>query len=107
MAKSKRKSHDAHMRRLISRYESGDLGQAAFCRRHRLALSTFGYWLRKCRSEQPLPAEVSDFIPLRVSGLGDAAGLGPELHFADGTRLLFGPGTDPAFIRAFIPQFQN
>lgn len=58
----RRAAHAAKMRRLIERFTSSGFTQAEFCRKHGLALSTFAYWQRRCRT-----AEVPPFVEVTIA----------------------------------------
>jgi len=70
-------------RKLVSKYESSGLSQAAFCRNHKLFATTFNTWLRMFgkSKEAALPvtfAEADLVIP---------SGLAVEVEYPDGRRL--------------------
>jgi len=62
---------------LIARYENGSLTQVAFCRRHHLALSTFGYQLRKHRSSGSRETTVENSADGHLVELAPAFGQSP------------------------------
>lgn len=79
--------------RLIEACETSELSQAAFCREHGIALTTFQYWKRRLRNDRPLsarqPAGVVDLAQLHASPAepGAAASGGWSLELLVGNWL--------------------
>jgi len=74
---------------LMSAYEAGDLPQRAFCERHAVAYSTFGYW-RKQLGSQGLPVACTTEPLVELSAFGFADDTAPwrvELELGCGVKL--------------------
>lgn len=79
----------------IKRWQESGLTQVKFCIQENLSAKSFCYWLRKYRSENPVPVTNNEtFIPVSVPGIGIGS-VGPglatgeriELFFPNGVRL--------------------
>jgi putative transposase len=74
-------------RRLVHEQADSGLSQAAFCKTHRLSLSTFQYWKKRIGlSHQESPAASAAWIELPSIG-GLSNGWDIELDLGDGVRL--------------------
>jgi len=82
----RRRRNAGQWRRLIEAFEAGGESQAVFCRRRRVALSTFQYWRRRLRAEPSADAAEPGLIDLgelrQVS-----SGWQIELCLGEGVRL--------------------
>jgi len=75
--------------RHIHAWQSSELSQAAYCRRHRLSLASFGYWRKRCRMSD---ARLPEIIP--VIREGDLNGV--QVRSPGGWQLLFPATMDTA-----------
>lgn len=58
---------------IVQQFLSSKTTQKAFCREHRIALSTLQYWLRRQRRSQP-QTNAPVFLPLAVSSAPEVDG---------------------------------
>ena len=60
---------------LMTAYEAGDLSQRAFCERHGVAYSTFGYWRKRLRvpvvALESASERLLELSPLSLSAAGE------------------------------------
>ena len=82
---AERKSR-AHWIELMSSYESGDLSQREFCKRHAVAYSTFGYWRKRLRSPV-VPSASEPLLELSPLALGNGGEWRVELDLGCGVKL--------------------
>ncbi|MFL5342755.1 MAG: IS66 family insertion sequence element accessory protein TnpA [Gemmataceae bacterium] len=98
---------EQHWRRLIERWQRSGFSAGAFCRRHRLALSSFYAWrrtlqLRDRQSHESQAPEPVTFLPVHVQH-DDAEPQPPlDLVLADGRCLRIPHGFDPAHLRRVL-----
>ena len=83
---------------LASQWPSSGITQKEFCSKHQIAYQTFQYYLRKSRRKEK-PAD--GFVEL-FAKQNQLSAQSMELHFANGSRLLFFHNPDPAFIISLV-----
>ena len=96
---SKRGERAAEMHRLIEEFERVGSSQAAFCRAHGLAMSTFLYWRRRAAE-----ARRQAFVEVEIAPsakLGDDH-RGIEVVLPGGVIVRIGTDTDEAAIRRVL-----
>lgn len=94
-------------RQLVERWQRSGLSVRAFCRRHRLAESTFYAWRRTLQQGDRLApdAQAPDpvtFLPVHVRHEPPEQQSPLELVLAGGRCLRIPPGFDPAALRALL-----
>ena len=104
----RRRSH-AEVERLVADYESGGLGRAEFCRKHRLSLSTLARYRR--RRAQADVASKGRWLTVEVSD-GDAASeteasSGLALSLGGGRRIEIGRGFDARTLRQLVAALER
>ena len=88
----------AHWKTHIYAWQSSDLSQAAYCRQHQLAYSTFSARLRELRAEATAsPSSPTVLLPIYVQPQSSPdAGL--VLHHAKGHRLELPAGVSASWL---------
>ena len=95
---SNRAARAAEMRAVVEEFEGAGTGQAEFCRRRGLALSTFQYWRRRTAQ-----ARRDRFAEVEIVGAPATAAVhGVELVLAGGVVARIGPGSEEETIRRLL-----
>jgi len=107
MRKNQRYSKE-EMYLAVEMWQESGLSQRKFCKREKLALQTFGYWLRKYRNEKQEPTNpCRTFIPVEVPGArfdepSSSGGSTIEVFFPNGVRLSCPAGIDITQLKTLI-----
>ena len=87
----------------IGQWQRSGLSQKAWCEQNNITYSSFHYWYRRFRNQQPgnKPVTGDDFVQLLVQ---DRSSGSPwcELELGKGQKLLFHQPVSAAFIRSLL-----
>ena len=96
---SRRAKRAAEMHRIIEEFERGESSQAAFCREHHLAMSTFLYWRRRTAAARRQAFAEVEIVNAPTAEVG---GRGIELVLPPGVIVRIGPDAEEATIRRVL-----
>lgn len=82
---------------LMEQYETGEMKQREFCLRHQIKKSTFGYWLRKYRTQEQKKRK--GFVPIQVR---DAGHHGLEVIYPTGITVRFDQLVPARYLRELL-----
>ena len=63
-----------YRQQMLAEYRASGMTQKAFCREHGIALSTFGYWLRRERERENGPSAMVQLHPAKENSAGNRGG---------------------------------
>jgi len=84
---------------IAKQWPDSGLTQKEFCKQHKLTFNTLQYGLRRLRRKG---GATKGFVEL-ISKQPESSNTGiMEVHFVNGTRMVFFSNPDPAFIKSLI-----
>ena len=99
----RRRRTPAEIQKIVSEFESGELTQIEFCRRHDLVLSTLGRYLRQERGSSEASRSRLVAVELAVKKLGrHPAGCGLSVMVGSGRRIVVESDFDAASLQRLV-----
>jgi hypothetical protein len=96
--------------RFIEQWQTSGLTQDEYCKREKLAKSTFSYWLKKRRKQKYhsnalLKKPVKKFIPVEISGTADVPVLSDgqiQITYPNGLKVICPSGINIQQLKTLI-----
>jgi transposase-like protein len=99
----KRRRTRAEIRQMVNEFESGELTQVEFCRRHDLVLSTLGRYLRQERGASAADSDGLVAVELaKKKSDTEPAGYGLSVVMGNGRRIVIEAGFDAATLERVV-----